>query len=247
MVVRPLRATARRLVREATALVAPIPEIVPAFARARTETRDLGRERGGLLPRAARRRGRARRSACRRARWRSCSAGASAPGTACTCSRTRRAGCGIAPTSSSCSRAATRAGEGDGYRGRRLGAVPYERDARRGRRLRHRRRALRHRAPARSCASGFFWSPLKIFEYMASGLPTVTVGPPSARRDRPRRRGGAAREGGGSRGARGRDRAAGRRRAAAPAAGRRTRGGAWSSATRGTSTARSSRRCCAGW
>jgi glycosyltransferase involved in cell wall biosynthesis len=25
---------------------------------------------------------------------------------------------------------------------------------------------------------GFFWSPLKIFEYMASGLPTITVGRP---------------------------------------------------------------------
>jgi glycosyltransferase involved in cell wall biosynthesis len=66
-------------------------------------------------------------------------------------------------------------GPGRGYRGRRLGPVPYERmplvvaasdlgvapyDTRRLRQLR----------------LGFYWSPLKVFEYMASGLPTVTIG-----------------------------------------------------------------------
>ena len=66
------------------------------------------------------------------------------------------------------------AGAGRGYRGRRLGAVAYERmpeivaaadvgvapyDTARLRQLR----------------LGFYWSPLKIFEYMASGLPTVTI------------------------------------------------------------------------
>jgi glycosyltransferase involved in cell wall biosynthesis len=64
--------------------------------------------------------------------------------------------------------------EGAGYRGRRLGRLPYEQmpelvasaevgaapyDTRRLRQLR----------------LGFYWSPLKIFEYMASGLPTVTI------------------------------------------------------------------------
>jgi glycosyltransferase involved in cell wall biosynthesis len=68
----------------------------------------------------------------------------------------------------------TQAGPGRGYRGRRLGAVPYERmpevvaagdvgvapyDTRRLAQLR----------------LGFYWSPLKIFEYMASALPTVTI------------------------------------------------------------------------
>src|SRR5204862_5993323 len=66
------------------------------------------------------------------------------------------------------------AGPGDGYAGRRLGRVPYAEmpalvaaadvgvapyDTARLRQLR----------------LGFYWSPLKIFEYMASGLPTVTV------------------------------------------------------------------------
>ena len=66
------------------------------------------------------------------------------------------------------------AAEGAGYRGRRLGSLPYEQmpelvasadagvapyDTRRLRQLR----------------LGFYWSPLKIFEYMASGLPTVTI------------------------------------------------------------------------
>jgi glycosyltransferase involved in cell wall biosynthesis len=61
-----------------------------------------------------------------------------------------------------------------GYRGRRLGTVSYERmpqivaasdvgvapyDTRRLRQLR----------------LGFYWSPLKVFEYMACGLPTVTI------------------------------------------------------------------------
>jgi glycosyltransferase involved in cell wall biosynthesis len=69
------------------------------------------------------------------------------------------------------------AAEGAGYRGRRLGSLPYEQmpelvastevgtapyDTRR----------------LRSLRLGFYWSPLKIFEYMASGLPTVTIGRP---------------------------------------------------------------------
>jgi glycosyltransferase involved in cell wall biosynthesis len=66
------------------------------------------------------------------------------------------------------------AAEGVGYRGRRLGNLPYEQmpelvasadvgtapyDTRRLRQLR----------------LGFYWSPLKVFEYMASGLATVTI------------------------------------------------------------------------
>jgi starch synthase len=61
-----------------------------------------------------------------------------------------------------------------GYRGRRLGAQPYERMP-----------ALvassdigvapYDTARLRQLVLGFYWSPLKIFEYMASGLPTITV------------------------------------------------------------------------
>ena len=95
-----------------------------------------------------------------------------------------------------------------------------------------------HPTTPRACAQlrlGFFWSPLKIFEYMASGLPTITVGPPAAGRDRARRRGRAARAGGGPGGA-GARRSSGwpatRRSAARLGASARAR--AWSSATRGT-------------
>jgi hypothetical protein len=70
-----------------------------------------------------------------------------------------------------------RQAEARGYRGRLLGAVAYERmpellaaadvgvapyDTRRLRQLR----------------LGFYWSPLKVFEYMASGLPVVTIARP---------------------------------------------------------------------
>ena len=64
--------------------------------------------------------------------------------------------------------------EGDGYRGRRLGKVPYDAmpavvaacDI-----------GVAPYDPARlpQLRLGFFWSPLKIFEYMASGLPTITI------------------------------------------------------------------------
>jgi glycosyltransferase involved in cell wall biosynthesis len=62
----------------------------------------------------------------------------------------------------------------DGYAGRRLGTVPYAEmpdvvaaaDV-----------GVAPYDPARlrQLALGFYWSPLKIFEYMASGLPTVTI------------------------------------------------------------------------
>ncbi len=66
------------------------------------------------------------------------------------------------------------AGPATGYRGRRLGAVPYA--------------AMPEVVAAcdvgvapydtarlAQLKLGFYWSPLKIFEYMASGLPTVTI------------------------------------------------------------------------
>jgi glycosyltransferase involved in cell wall biosynthesis len=67
-----------------------------------------------------------------------------------------------------------RAGAGEGFRGRRLGSVPYEdmpalvASADVG-------VAPYDPARLRQLELGFYWSPLKIFEYMASGLPTVTI------------------------------------------------------------------------
>jgi glycosyltransferase involved in cell wall biosynthesis len=67
-----------------------------------------------------------------------------------------------------------RRGEGQGYRGRRLGSVPYAEmpdvvaacDV---------GVAPYDTAKLASLRLGFYWSPLKIFEYMAAGLPTVTI------------------------------------------------------------------------
>jgi glycosyltransferase involved in cell wall biosynthesis len=69
------------------------------------------------------------------------------------------------------------AAEATGYRGRRLGSLPYEQmpelaaSADVG-------TAPYDTGRLRQLRLGFYWSPLKIFEYMASGLPTVTVARP---------------------------------------------------------------------
>jgi len=172
-VVRPLRRWRERLCREATALVAPLPDIVPAFARAKTETVTWGANVRDFSP--------ARRSdAVRR------ELGIPDGALAVVFSGSFRPWHGVHVLEDA-ARAlrhrddvffvlvgGPRAGEADGYRGRHLGAIPYERmpdvlassdvgvapyDTARLRQLR----------------LGFYWSPLKIFEYMASGLPTVTI------------------------------------------------------------------------
>jgi glycosyltransferase involved in cell wall biosynthesis len=80
-----------------------------------------------------------------------------------------------------------RRGEPSGYHGRLLGALPYERmpavlaagDV---------GVAPYDTARLRQMRLGFYWSPLKVFEYMASGLPVVTIDRPPlddiVRRDR---------------------------------------------------------------
>ena len=182
-----------RMCREATALVAPLPgDRARVRARAHRD-RDLGRQRGRLLSRAR------RDAAVRRA------LGVPDGAVAVLFSGSFRPWHGVHVLEEAARRPAAPRGpllrargrrraraRATGYRGRRLGAVPYERC----------RRwwppatwAWRPTTP-RGCASsgsGFYWSPLKIFEYMASGLPTVTLARPPLDRDRARRRGGAAR------------------------------------------------------
>jgi glycosyltransferase involved in cell wall biosynthesis len=170
---RPLKRYRERLCRLASALVAPIREIVPEFARAKTRTvswganvREFGPERRRDDVRAA--------------------LGIPAGAVAVLFCGSFRPWHGVGVLEEAARRlkgredlyflqvGAPRDEPGTGYRGRRLAAVPYERmpeivaagdvgvapyDTARLAQLR----------------LGFYWSPLKVFEYMASALPTLTI------------------------------------------------------------------------
>jgi glycosyltransferase involved in cell wall biosynthesis len=173
LVVRPFRRRREWMVRRAAALVAPLPEIVPPSARAKTEIVTWGANVEAFSPR--RRDEETRRTL-----------GIPPAAMAVLFSGSFRPWHGVHVLEEAARRLADRAdlffllvGGGDdapgrGYRGRRLGRVAYERmpdlvaaadvgvapyDTARLRQLR----------------LGFYWSPLKVFEYMASGLPTVTI------------------------------------------------------------------------
>jgi glycosyltransferase involved in cell wall biosynthesis len=174
--VRPLRRRRERLCRSATALVAPLIEIVPEFARPKTVKVSWGANVDAFHP------------SRRRAELRS-ALGVPEGALAVLFVGSFRPWHGVHVLEAAARRLAhradlyfilaggTQAAEGAGYRGRRLGSLPYEQmpelvasadagvapyDTTRLRQLR----------------LGFYWSPLKIFEYMASGLPTVTIALP---------------------------------------------------------------------
>ena len=171
--VRPMRRYRERLCRTATALVAPLPQIVPAFARERTHTVSWGANVTAFHPER-------RSQAVRR------ELGVPAGAAVVLFSGSFRPWHGVHVLEEAARRLSgrdnfffllvggKRAEAGRGYCGRRLGSVPYERmpeivaaadigvapyDTGRLGQLR----------------LGFYWSPLKVFEYMASGLPTVTI------------------------------------------------------------------------
>ena len=173
LLVRPLRRYRERLCREARALVAPIPEIVPSFARDKTVTLTWGANVEAFAP--------TRRSLETRR-----SLGIPEAAVVVLFSGSFRPWHGVQVFEAAAARLASRAdvffalvggasrGAGVGYRGVRLGAQPYERmpeivaSADIG-------VAPYETARQRQLSLGFYWSPLKIFEYMASGLPTLTI------------------------------------------------------------------------
>ncbi len=173
LMVRPLRRYRERLCREARALVAPIPEIVPSFARDKTVTVTWGANVEAFAP--------TRRSLETRR-----SLGIPEAAVVVLFSGSFRPWHGVRVFEAAAARLASRAdvffvlvggaacGACVGYRGLRLGVQPYERmpeivaSADIG-------VAPYETARQRQLSLGFYWSPLKVFEYMASGLPTLTI------------------------------------------------------------------------
>jgi glycosyltransferase involved in cell wall biosynthesis len=173
LVVRPLRRYRESLCRQAAALVAPIPEIVPAFARAKTETVTWGANVEAFSP--GRRRDEVRRAL-----------GIPPDAVVAVFTGSFRPWHGVHVLEEAARRLAARAdihfllvggaaaGPGAGYRGQRLGTRPY---AEMPDLVAAADIGVAPYDPARlrQLALGFFWSPLKIFEYMACALPTVTI------------------------------------------------------------------------
>jgi len=173
LVVRPMRRYRESLCRQAAALVSPIPEIVPEFARAKTETVTWGANVEAFSPDR-------RRSDLRR------ELGLPEGAVVVVFTGSFRPWHGVHVLEAAARRLRDRADlyfllvggpdarPGDGYRGRRLGTRPY---ADMPALVAAGDIGIAPYDPARlgQLALGFYWSPLKIFEYMASGLPTVTI------------------------------------------------------------------------
>lgn len=170
---RPFRSYRERLCRQATALVSPLPQIVPAFAREKTVTVTWGANVDAFRPEL-------RSPAVRR------QLGIPEKAVAVLFSGSFRPWHGVPILEAAARQLAhredlffvlaggARSGPGDGYRGLRLGTVAYERmpelvaAADIG-------VAPYDTSRLRQLALGFYWSPLKVFESMASGLPTLTI------------------------------------------------------------------------
>lgn len=173
LITRPMRAYRERLVRTASALISPIKEIVPEFAQSKTHTVTWGANVEAFHP--------SRRNEARRASW-----GASPQTTVVLFSGSHRPWHGVETLLQAARLLKDRpdvmfvlAG-GDhqavatDFNGRFLGRVPYaempEVTASADLSV-----APYDRSRLPSLKLGFFWSPLKIFEALASGVPTITL------------------------------------------------------------------------
>ena len=173
LLVRPMRAYRERQVRAATALISPILEIVPEFARAKTHKVTWGANVEAFHP--------DRRSEARRAGW-----GASAETCVVLFSGSHRPWHGVRTLLAAARRLKDRsdivfilaggdeAGPAPDFRGHFLGKVPYK-DMPEVTASADISVAPYDRSALRSLELGFFWSPLKIFEALASGVPTITL------------------------------------------------------------------------
>lgn len=173
LITRPLRRYRERLVRAASALISPIKEIVPEFAREKTHVVSWGANVEAFHP--------GRRSESRRQAW-----GATPETCVVLFSGSHRPWHGVETLLSAARSLKDRsdvifvlaggdhAGVPADFRGRFLGRVPY-REMPEVTASADISVAPYDRSKLPSLQLGFFWSPLKIFEALASGVPTITL------------------------------------------------------------------------
>ena len=173
LLIRPMRRYRERLALSATTLISPLKEIVPEFARGKTHVVTWGANVEAFHP--------ARRSEARRRAW-----GASGECCVVLFSGSHRPWHGVETLLAAARQLANRKdvmfvlagsdreGPATDFHGRYLGRVPYahmpEVTASADLSV-----APYDRSKLPSLELGFFWSPLKIFEAMASGVPMITL------------------------------------------------------------------------
>ena len=173
MVARPMRRYRERIARSATALISPLKEIVPDFARPKTHTVTWGANVDSFHPK--------QRSEARRRSW-----GARPETCVVLFSGSHRPWHGVDVLEAAARKlkdredlifvfaGGDRSGEPSDFRGRYLGRVPYmempEVTASADVSV-----APYDRSKLPSLTLGFFWSPLKIFEALGSGVPVITL------------------------------------------------------------------------